>query len=82
MTHRTRTTARARHDTRHNTDLKWWLVCAVGWYNREMIKAANAHGYTVALGDCYPFDVNIKNAAVIRYPCVCGGACVVRCTRW
>ncbi len=50
-------------------------VCVVGWYNREMIKAANAHGYTVALGDCYPFDVNIKNATVIRYPCVCGGPC-------
>jgi hypothetical protein len=45
-----------------------------------MITAANAHGYTVALGDCYPFDVNIKNATVIRYPCVCGGACVVRLT--
>jgi hypothetical protein len=31
-----------------------------------MIRTANAHGYTVALGDCYPFDVNIKNATIIR----------------
>jgi hypothetical protein len=37
-----------------------------GWYNKEMIKIANANGYTVALGDCYPFDVNIKNATIIR----------------
>lgn len=51
----------------HQRPVKWFRP-GCGWYNREMIKAANAHGYTVALGDCYPFDVNIKNATVIsRY---------------
>lgn len=36
-----------------------WLRPAGGWFNREIVSAARALGYRVALGSIYPYDATL-----------------------